>query len=187
MIFICRPQWSGQVHVRIDAAKSQEALAHIEKIYKQVNPEFPFTYAFLDQDFNRLYSTEKVAASLALGFTGMAIVISVLGLLGLAAYTAERRRKEISIRKTLGASVASLVSMISKEFVVLSAIAALVGCATSYYLMQEFLNGYAYHIELTWLVFGITAMSILVITMGTVIYQVVKASIANPVDALRNE
>jgi putative ABC transport system permease protein len=187
IVFLSRPQWAGNVHIRFEAGKTQEAIAHLEKIYKRYNPEFPFNYSFLDEDFDKLYNTEKIAGSLALSFTFMAIIISGLGLLGLAAYTAERKRKEISIRKTLGASVASLVAMISREFVRLSLIAAAIGCPLAYYLMEQFLSGYAYHTDLTWQLFAVTALGMSVICLATVIYQVLKAAVANPVDALRNE
>jgi putative ABC transport system permease protein len=117
----------------------------------------------------------------------MAIIISGLGLLGLAAYTAERKRKEISIRKTLGASVTGIVSNMSKDFIVLSGIAIIIGCPISYYLMQKFLEGYAYHTTPGWELFVITALAVLVMSLLTVIFQVTKAAVANPVEALRNE
>lgn len=117
----------------------------------------------------------------------MAIIISGLGLLGLAAYTAERRKKEISIRKILGASVSGIVSMMSKDFVQLSLIAAVIGCPVAYYLMEKFLEGYAYHTEPGWELFVLTAIAVLVISLLTVIFQVTKAAVANPVDALRSE
>ena len=117
----------------------------------------------------------------------MAIIISGLGLLGLAAYTAERKRKEISIRKTLGATVTGIVSMMSRDFLRLSLIATVIGCPIAYYLMEKFLEGYAYHTELSWELFLVTAICVLLISLATVIFQVTKAAIANPVDALRNE
>ena len=187
IVLMCRPDWTGSVFIRFDAAKTQEAVTHLEKIYKKYNPEYPFTYSFVDEDFEKLYNNEKVTSSLALGFTIMAIIISGLGLLGLAAYTAERKRKEISVRKTLGASVTSIVSMMSKDFLVLSLIAAVIGCPVAYYLMEIFLEGYAYHFDLGWELFVITAGVVLALSLLTVIFQVTKAAIANPVDALRNE
>jgi putative ABC transport system permease protein len=187
IVLMCRPDWTGWVFIRFDAAKTQEAIAYLEKLAKKYNPQYPFTYSFVDEDFEKLYNNEKVAGSLALGFTTMAIIISGLGLLGLAAYTAERKRKEISVRKTLGASVTGIVSMMAKDFLTLSLIAALIGCPVAYYLMQIFLEGYAYHFELGWGLFLLTAVTVLLISLLTVIFQVMKAAIANPVDALRNE
>jgi ABC-type antimicrobial peptide transport system permease subunit len=187
VVFMLNPQWGGRVFVRFEGNNTQAAITNIETIYKKYNPQYPFAYSFLDDDFEQLYNTEKVTGSLALGFTMMAIIISGLGLLGLAAYTAERRRKEISIRKTLGASVSGIVSMMSTDFAKLSLIATVIGCPVAYYLMEKFLEGYAYHTTLDWSLFLITALSVLVISLFTVIIQVTKAAIANPVDALRNE
>jgi putative ABC transport system permease protein len=187
VVFMLRPEWTGSVFVRFEGTQTREIIAHLERIYKKYNPQYPFTYSFVEDAFEKLYNNEKITGSLALGFTVMAIIISGLGLLGLAAYTAERRRKEISIRKTLGASVASIVSMISGDFIKLSFIATIIGCPVAYYLMQKFLDGYAYHTELRWDLFLITAVSVLIISLLTIIFQVIKAAVANPVDALRNE
>lgn len=187
IVLMCRPNWTGNIFVRFEATKTQEAIQRLETLYKKYNPEYPFTYTFVEDDFERLYNNEKVTGSLALGFTVMAIIISGLGLLGLAAYTAERKRKEISIRKTLGASVTGIVSNMSKDFIVLSGIAIIIGCPISYYLMQKFLEGYAYHTTPGWELFVITALAVLVMSLLTVIFQVTKAAVANPVDALRNE
>lgn len=187
IVLMCRPDWTGNIFVRFEGAKTQETIQHLSSLYKKYNPEYPFSYSFVDDDFERLYNNEKVTGSLALGFTIMAIIISGLGLLGLAAYTAERKRKEISIRKTLGASVTGIVSMMSRDFIVLSAIAAIIGCPIAYFLMQKFLEGYAYHTTPGWELFVITALAVLGMSLLTVIYQVTKAAIANPVDALRNE
>jgi ABC-type antimicrobial peptide transport system permease subunit len=117
----------------------------------------------------------------------MAIVISGLGLLGLAAYTAERRKKEIGIRKTMGASVAGIVSMMSQDFIRLSVIAIMIGCPIAYFLMKKFLDGYAYSTELSWHVFILTSLIVMITALLTVIFQVTKAALGNPVDALRNE
>jgi putative ABC transport system permease protein len=187
IVLMCRPAWTGNIFVRFDATKTQETIDHLSVLYKKYNPEYPFSYSFVEDDFERLYNNEKVTGSLALGFTVMAIIISGLGLLGLAAYTAERKRKEISIRKTLGASVSGIVSMMSKDFIMLSLIAALIGCPIAYLLMEKFLEGYAYHTTPGWQLFVITAVAVLGMSLITVVFQVTKAAIANPVDALRNE
>jgi ABC-type antimicrobial peptide transport system permease subunit len=186
VVFMLKP-WGGTVFARFDAARTQETIVLLEKLYKKYLPQYPFTYSFVDDDFEKLYNTEKVTGSLAIGFTLMAIIISGLGLLGLAAYTAEQRRKEISIRKTLGATVSGIVSMMSREFAKLSLIAACVGCPIAYYAMAKFLEGYAYHTELQWELFLATAVGVLIVSLFTVIFQVTKAAIANPVDALRSE
>lgn len=187
IVLMCRPDWTGNIFVRFEGTKAQEVVKHLSALHKKYLPEYPFTYSFVDDDFERLYNNEKVTGSLALGFTIMAIIISGLGLLGLAAYTAERKRKEISIRKTLGATVTGIVSMMSRDFIVLSTIAAMVGCPIAYFFMQKFLEGYAYHTTPGWELFVITAGAVLAMSLLTVIFQVTKAAIANPVDALRNE
>lgn len=187
IVFMLKPEWTGSVFVRFEGKQTENTIAFLEKTHKKYVPQYPFAYSFVEDDFENLYNNEKVIGSLALGFTIMAIIISGLGLLGLAAYTAERKRKEISIRKTLGASVSSIVSMMSKDFVQLSLIATIMGCPVAYYLMQNFLDSYVYHTDLRWELFVFTAIIALLISLITVIFQVTKAAIANPVDALRNE
>jgi ABC-type antimicrobial peptide transport system permease subunit len=188
VVFMFRPDWKvGVVVVRYDAGKTSSVLSGIEKLAKQFAPEYPFNYSFVDQDFERLYSIDKMTGNLALGFTVIAIIISGLGLLALAAYTAERRKKEISIRKTLGASVGAVVTLMARDFAKLSLIAAGIGCPIAWYLMSLFLEGYAYHTDLSADVFLITAVMVIFISILTVIFQVARAAVANPVDALRNE
>jgi ABC-type antimicrobial peptide transport system permease subunit len=187
IVFMCNPQWGGLVYARVDPAQAQAAIEHIQSMYKKFSPEYPFEYTFMDESFGKLYKTEQVTGTLALGFTAMAIIISALGLLGLAAYTAERRKKEISIRKTLGASVSGLVTLITRDFVVLSLIAAVVGCPIAWWLMKGFLNNYAYRTVLGWEVFIFTAIGVMALSLLIVIYQVAKAAMANPVNSLRNE
>lgn len=188
IIFMPPKGWSlNRVVVKFDPERTSEVTAGLEVLSKQFAPEFPFAYTFLDDDFERLYRNEKVTGSLAIGFTGIAIIISGLGLLALAAYTAERKKKEISIRKTMGASVGAIVSLITREFARLSLVAALIGCPAAWFLTGKFLEGYAYHMDLTLDIFVITAIVVIVFSMITVIFQVLRAAIANPVDALRNE
>jgi putative ABC transport system permease protein len=187
IVLMCQPDWTGLVFVRVEASQTQQAIDHLQALSKKYSPQYEFSYTFVDEDFEKLYSTEKVTGSLALSFTIMAIIISGLGLLGLAAYTAERKRKEISIRKTMGASAGRIVAMMSGDFVKLSIIAAVIGCPAAWYLMTKFLEGYAYHTELGWGLFALTAVCVLLISLVTVIFQVAKAAIANPIDALRNE
>lgn len=187
IVFMFNPEFTWRVVVRYDPAKTADVLSGFEALTKQFAPEYPFTYTFVEEDFERLYNTDKVTGSLALGGTVIAIIISGLGLLALAAYTAERRKKEISIRKTLGASVGTIVSLVASDFARLSIIAAFVGCPLAWYFMSKFLEGYAYHMDLSVWIFVFTAIAVVVISIVTVIFQVAKAAVANPVDALRNE
>ena len=187
VVLMCKPAWTGRAYVRFASGQAAEALASLETVVNKYSPEYPFEYTFVDDDFEKLYKNERITSSLAIGFTTMAIVISGLGLLGLAAFTTERKRKEIGIRKTLGASVARLVAMMSTEFLKLSLMATLAGLPAAYFLMQKFLENYAYHTELSWQVFVLTAALVAFFSVAIVIYQVAKAALANPVDALRNE
>jgi putative ABC transport system permease protein len=187
LVFMFRPAWTGNVVVKYEAGVAQDVVQGIEALSKKFAPEYPFAYTFLDDDFERLYNSDKVTGSLAMGFTAIAIILSALGLLGLAAFTAERKRKEISVRKTLGASVATIVSMMTKDYARLSIAATIVGCPAAWYLMEKFLEGYIYHMDLTVDIFLVTAVAVMVISLLTVIVMVVRAAVANPVDALRSE
>jgi putative ABC transport system permease protein len=187
LVFMYSYDYPSRVVVRYDASKTSEVVEALGALAKKFSPAYPFVHTFVDEDFERLYNNEKVYGSIAFGFTMIAIIISGLGLLALAAYTAERKRKEISIRKTLGASVATIISLMSKEFAKLSIIAAIFGCPIAWYFMSKFLEGYAYHVDLTLDIFLLTALAVVVISILTVIFQVARAAVANPVDALRNE
>jgi putative ABC transport system permease protein len=187
IVILCRPDWTGRVYVRVEATKIQETISKIEQEWKTASPNFPFEYAFLDEAFGKLYKEEQVISKLSVGFTFMAVLISALGLLGLAAYSTERKKKEISIRKVLGATVPNLIMLMSTEFLVLTAIALLVGCPAAYYLMNEFLQGYAYHVSIHYSVFVTTAIGLLFVTLFVILFQVSRAALTNPVDNLRNE
>jgi ABC-type antimicrobial peptide transport system permease subunit len=187
IILLCKPEWTSRVFIRFDGSKTAEAVESLQSLYSKYESEYPFDFTFMDDDFEKLYSNEKVIGSLAIGFTSIAIIISGLGLIGLAAYTAERRRKEIGIRKSMGASVTSLISHLSSEFVKLSVIASIIGCPIAYFAAERFLQTYSYRTPLEWSIFIVTALSIILISLVIVIYQVMKAAQTNPVDSLRNE
>jgi ABC-type antimicrobial peptide transport system permease subunit len=187
IVLMCKPEWSGRAYVRLDSENPAVTMEQVAGLYKKYSPEYPFDYTFLDDDFDKLYKNERVMASLALGFTTMAVIISGLGLFGLAAFTTERKRKEIGIRKTLGASVAGLITNMSGQFLRLSLLSSIIGIPIAYWLMDRFLQSYAYHTQLSWVVFVGTALVIAMLSVLIVIFQVSKASMANPVHALRNE
>lgn len=185
-VFMCSPLNTWRVHVQIEG-RIGTVMTQIESTFKKFSPEYPFDYSFLDDDFERQYNNEKVAGRLSLTFTLIAIIISGLGLIGLAAYTAEKRKKEIGIRKTLGAAVTSIVTLIAKDFVRLCLIAIIIGSPIVYYLMNNFLNGFAYHTNIGLGVFIYTIGIILLFTLSVVITQVARAAMVNPVEVLRNE
>ena len=177
----------GSVLVRTEAGKTKEALASLEKICKDLNPKFPFTYKFSDEEYANLYKSEQVVNRLANYFAILAIFISCLGLLGLVMFTSEQRTKEFGIRKVLGASPFALFNLLSKEFLLLVAIALLIASPLAWLAMNSWLKDYAYRIDISWWMFLIAGVLTIVIALITVSFQAIKAAIANPVKSLRTE
>ncbi len=177
----------GSVLVRMQAGKTEAALKGLERLCRGLNPKFPFTYTFADEEYRNLYKSESIVHSLANCFAGLAIFISCLGLLGLAMFTAEQRTKEFGIRKVLGAKVSTLFSLLSKDFLLLVLIAFLVASPLAGWAMYEWLQNFAYHIQLEWWVFLLAGVLALLIALLTVSFQAIKVAIANPVKSLRSE
>lgn len=177
----------GNVYVKIKDANFQQRLADIESIYKKFAPDTPFEYTFLDDDFDLLYRTEQRTGELFNYFAFIAIFISCLGLFGLVMFTTEQRTKEIGVRKVLGASISSVVSLISIDFIKLILIANIIAIPASWYMMNKWLEGFAYHVDLHWLTFAVAAASSIVIAWMTMAYQSIRAAATNPVKALRTE
>lgn len=175
------------VMVRIAAGSEAKTLAALTQFYKDYNPGYVFDYTFLDQTYQAQYVAEKRVGLLSRYFGGLALLISCLGLFGLAAFSAERRSKEIGIRKVLGASVASVLRLLSKDFVQLILLAIVLALPLSWYLMKEWLAGFAYRIELRWWYFALAALVALGIALLTLSTQAMKAALANPVESLRDE
>jgi putative ABC transport system permease protein len=165
----------------------RDALAVIEAVFKKYNPDIPFDYQFTDATYAKKFSDEERIGHLATFFAFFAILISCLGLFGMASFVAEQRTREIGVRKVLGASVISLWSMLSKEFVVLVVISCLVAVPIAYYFLHQWLQQYEYRTAISAWVFITAGMSALLITLLTVSYQAIKAAIANPVKSLRAE
>jgi putative ABC transport system permease protein len=163
------------------------AMATIEKVFKKYNPASPFIYVFNDDAYAKKFDAEDRIGNLASVFAGMAIFISCLGLFGLASFVAEQRTKEIGVRKVLGANLFSLWSMLSVQFVKLVLISLCIAIPLSYYGMNSWLLNYEYRESISWWIFGIAGLSILVITLLTVSYQSLKAAMMNPVTSLRSE
>ena len=156
-------------------------------MYKAYNPGFPFTFNFLDEAYQKQYETEVRAGILSKYFSGLAILISCLGLFGLAAFTAQKRQKEIGIRNVVGASVSGVTLMLSKDFLKLVLISLLIAFPVAWYLMNSWLQGFAYHVNIGIGIFLISGASTLLITLLTISYQSIKAALANPVKSLRSE
>lgn len=178
---------SWRIVARITAGKEKEAIAGIEKIYKQFNPDFTFNYTFMDDTFQRMYTSEKRVSILSRYFAGLAILISCLGLFGLAAFTAQRRKKEIGIRKVVGATVNNLYLMLSKDFLKLVLIAIVIALPVSWWATSQWLQGFAYRTPVGPGVFLIAGFATILITLLTISYQAIKAAIANPVHSLKAE
>jgi putative ABC transport system permease protein len=175
------------LYVKINTAKTPEALAFIEKIYTQFDKSNPVEFHFLDQNFARQYEAEAKQEKLSLTFTILAIFIACLGLFGLAAFTAQQRVKEIGIRKVLGATVTSIAVMLSKDFVKLVLIAICIATPIAWYAMNKWLEGFAYRISFQWWMFAVAVVVAVTIALLTVGLQALKAAIANPVKSLRTE
>jgi ABC-type antimicrobial peptide transport system permease subunit len=176
------------MYVRIKAQSNMEnALAKIESVIKKNSPAYPFEYRFVDDQFNKMFLNEQLISKLSRVFAAIAIVISCLGLFGLAAYTAERRTKEIGVRKVLGASVASITTLLSKDFIKLVAISCIVAFPVAWWAMHNWLQNYQYRIEISWWIFLAAGMSAILITLITISFQAIKAAVANPVKSLRTE
>jgi ABC-type antimicrobial peptide transport system permease subunit len=177
----------GTILVRTKAGKTQEAITGLEKICKALNPKFPFTYQFSDQEYARLYKSEQVVSKLSNFFAFLAIFISCLGLFGLATFTSEQRTKEIGVRKVLGASVSDIVSLLSTNFLKPVAIAMLIAFPVAWYAMNYWLLDFAYKIDIEWWMFAIVGLLTIGIALLTVSYQSIKSAIVNPVKSLRTE
>ncbi|WP_282040801.1 ABC transporter permease [Winogradskyella flava] len=164
-----------------------EALSDIEAVMKTHNPAFPFEYTFVDDAFDAKFKNEQLIGELSQIFAILAILISCLGLFGLATYTAEQRRKEIGIRKVLGASVSGIVKLLSKDFLKLVGISIVVAIPLAWYFMQDWLQDYAYRIEINWWVFAIAGIAAILIALLTVSFQAIKAAVTNPAESLKTE
>jgi len=189
VMFICTaPQNTTLMYVRLKQGQNVErALAQIQTIMKKENPSYPFTYQFVDDQFNQMFLSEMLISKLSRVFAVLAIVISCLGLFGLAAYTAERRTKEIGIRKVLGASVSGIAALLSKDFLQLVAISCLVAFPIAWWMMHKWLQDYDYRITIGWWVFLMAAVMALLIALITISFQSVKTALMNPVKSLRSE
>lgn len=189
LVFMCYPEDRfGYLYVRTKPQGSTEkAVAKIESVIKNNNPGYPFDYVFVDDEFNKQFKSEMLIGRLSRIFALLAIIISCLGLFGLAAYTAERRTKEIGIRKVLGASVTGITSLLSKDFLRLVFISAIIAFPLSWWFMHKWLQNYAYRITISWWVFVLAGLLALFIALVTISVQSIRAAISNPVKSLRTE
>jgi putative ABC transport system permease protein len=170
-----------------DGVQPQQALSHIETIFKKYNPQYPFDFSFVDQQFNQKFVTEDLIGKLTNLFAGLAIFICCLGLSGLTAFTIEKRFKEIGIRKVLGASIRQLLFLISKEFLYLVLLAALISIPVTWWLLHNWLESYEYRVTISIWLFAWSCAGVLLLTMVIVWLNSLRAALANPVNSLRSE
>lgn len=186
-IFRLRPEETLHILARLESGREQEALARLEKLYHTFNPGFAFDYRFLDQDFQKLYITEQRVATLSNYFAGLAVIISCLGLFGLASFTAERRRKEVGLRKVLGSSEAAIVILLSTDLTRLVVLSLVIGLPLAYFISTYWLESFVFHVELQAWYFlgaGFTALAIAWITVGS---QAFRAASVNPTECLKEQ
>ncbi len=178
---------SRQFLIKMSGQHLSETLAFIETKWKLFAPDVPFEYRFLDDDYEKLYHAEHQLGTVMDVFSGIALVLTCLGLLGLSTYVVQQRTKEIGVRKVLGASIAGIVTLLSKDFLKLVLIAILIASPIAWYAMNRWLQDFAYKIDIEWWVFGVTGLLAVGIALLTVSFQSVKAALMNPVKSLRSE
>ncbi|WP_200979335.1 ABC transporter permease [Echinicola sp. 20G] len=178
---------SRYMSVKVKPEDLGNTIAHVEKVWAELAPHRPFVYSFLDDDFNSQYQSDFRFKQLFTTFSVIAILIACLGLLGLATYTAEMRTKEIGIRKVLGAEVFSIVTLLSKDFVKLVLVAIAIATPVSWYVMNKWLMGFAYQIEIHWWIFAVAGLMAVMVAILTISFQSIKSALINPVNSLRSE
>jgi putative ABC transport system permease protein len=179
------PGANVKVAVKVDAANMANTIDQVKKVWAKFSPDYPLEYIFMDQNFEKMYKAEDKLKTLLWIFTGLAIFVACMGLFGLAAYAAERRKKEIGIRKVLGADNGSIVALLSKEFLMLVIMAALVAFPLAWYAMHNWLEDFAYRVDISLWVFLVAGIVAALIAFLTISYQALKAARANPILNLR--
>jgi putative ABC transport system permease protein len=187
LFFVLMPQYTWTTMIRIEGGREKETINSLETFYGSFNPGFTLDYKFQDEQYAKLYAAEQRVASLSGYFAGFAILISCLGLFGLATFSAERRLKEIGIRKAMGSSVINIVLLLSGDFTRMVLISIFIGLPISYYLLSKWLERFAFHVELELWYFAVAGLAALFIAWLTVASQAIKAARVNPVSCLRSE
>jgi putative ABC transport system permease protein len=186
-VFILFNKNNGALSIKVKAENMKETLAYMEESWKKVNPGTTFNYVFLDEQFAKLYRNEEAFATMFTHFTALAIIIAGLGLFALSAFTAEQRKKEIGIRKVLGASQGTIFYKLSSEFVQLVTIAFILASVIAYFVMDRWLHDFQYAIKIGAGIFLLSGAASLLIAMLTISFQALKAVWTNPVESLRSE
>ena len=177
----------GRVSIKVGGSNITAALSQIESTWKKFLPDTPYQYSFLDENFEKLYNAEEKQKTLLTIFACIAIFIACLGLFGLSAFAIIQRIKEIGIRKVLGANVGSIVTLLTKDFLKLVIIAAIIAFPIAWYAMNNWLQDFAYRINIPWWIFLVAGIIAAIIAFVTISLQTIKAAISNPVKSLRTE
>jgi putative ABC transport system permease protein len=175
------------IFIRFQTSEPDELISFIEKKWKEVLPGTPFNYYFFDESLDASYKSEITMSAVFNYFSFISILIACLGLFGLASISAEQRRKEIGVRKVLGASISNVALILSKEFLIWVILSNIIAFPAAYYFMNTWLQDFAYRIEISWWMFALAGGIALVIALATVSFQAIKAATANPVESLRYE
>ena len=186
-IILLDPTFASRAFIKVSTSDIQNTIGSIRQVAEEINPDFPFQYTFMDENYARMYSEDVKVRELAKYFSILTILISCLGLLGLSAHVAEQKTKEIGIRKVLGATTFSILNVINKEFITIVTISILLGSGLAYWAMQEWLSGYAYKIDFEWWFIPFAAAIILSIAYLTVTLQALKAAQIDPASTLKSE
>ncbi|MEM1121116.1 MAG: FtsX-like permease family protein [Bacteroidota bacterium] len=187
LIIQIRPSWNRMLFVKTKPNQTAAALTALENVHTRLNPAYPFDYQFLDKDYGAVYQSEQTVGQLALLFTFFAILIACMGLLGLSVFAVQHRLKEISIRKVLGANVGQLVTLLSKDFVLLILVAFVAASPLAYLVMDDWLGNFAFRTNLGWEVFFMAGGITLLIAMLTVGFYAFKVATVNPIQPLQSE
>ena len=181
------PTSQGVILCKLRHANYASTVSFLKKKWTEVNKDIPFEYSFLDNDLNQLYLKESKFGGIVNIFSGLAIIVACLGLLGLSMFGIEQRIKEIGVRKVLGASIPGIIKLVTKEFIIIVLLSNIIAWPVSYYFMSKWLKNYAYHININWWVFVLSGSIALLIAIATISIQAIKAATANPVESLRYE
>ena len=182
-----RDVWYSEISVKINGSKAEQAINHIQSSWKKLVADQPLQYSFLDEHFNEMYKADMQVSEIVAILAMLAIVISCLGLFGLASYSAERRVKEIGIRKVMGASVQNVVTLLSRDFIKLVLIANIIAWPITWFAVSKWLQDFAYRININLWIFIAAGIGAMLIALLTISFQAIKAAIANPINSLRIE
>jgi putative ABC transport system permease protein len=172
---------------RIGDANMKDVISQINTVWEKLEPQYPLSYYFMNDAFDNIYRADQTMGKISITASILAILIACIGLFGLIAYASEKRRKEIGIRKVMGASVVGIVQLLSKDFVKLVIVAILIASPIAWYAMHQWLQDFAYRITIEWWMFALAGLIAVVIALLTVSFQAIKAALANPVKSLRSE